>query len=347
MSLMDKEARESAQVVSRQLLENQVVWQAMMTAFRKVTVPFAVTIARGSSDHAASYAKYVIESQLGIPVVSLAPSILNLYHAKMRFDKCLVFGLSQSGMSPDICNAFQSAKDSGAMTVALVNQTASPLADEADYVVPVWAGSEKSVAATKSYIGTLSALVHFVAIAKDDTELLKALDDLPTCLAKACDENWDAVIPVLKDASQALVLGRGFSFPIACEAALKLKETSAIQAEGFSTAEVQHGPFALIKKDYPVIIFAQSDASFASNIELAEKVKYIGATVMLVVSSDKADSVPQHCYTHLLTVPMSLHPMLDPLMMIQSFYIMAEKLAVARGYDPDQPDNLKKVTQTH
>lgn len=347
MTLMAKEARESAQVVSRQLLENQVVWQAMMSSFKKVTVPFAVTIARGSSDHAASYAKYVIETQLGIPVVSVAPSILNLYNAKLRFDHSLVFGLSQSGMSPDICGAFHAAKEGGAMTVALVNQTASPLADEADYVVPVWAGSEKSVAATKSFIGTLSALAQFIAVAKEDAHLQAALDELPERLEQACESGWSEILPVLKEADKCLVLGRGYSFPIACEAALKLKETSAIQAEAFSTAEVQHGPFELIKENYPVVLFAQNDQSFDSCLALAERIKYLGAISMLVVSEDMVDKVPESCYSHLLTVPKSLHPMLDPLIMIQSFYIMAEKLALARGANPDQPDNLEKVTRTH
>lgn len=345
-SLMEKEAREAPRIVSRQLQENLAVWQALLSRLHDVSPIYAVTVARGSSDHAATYAKYAIETKMGLAVSSAAPSVMTLYGTHLKLRKALVLALSQSGQSPDLCESLKSAKESGALTVAIVNQTSSPLAELAEYIVPVWAGDELSVAATKSYLGTLSALAQLVGVCTEDQKLLTALDKLPEYLEQACHEDWSEMVRILKNQKDIFIVGRGYSFPIAQEAALKCKETCVLHAEAFSSAEVRHGPFALVKKDFPVILFAQNDESFDLTIELSAYIKSLGAQSLLIINQDQKHRVNTESYSYLFTVPDSLHPMLDPILMIQSFYLMAAKLSKARGLDPDRPENLKKVTET-
>lgn len=344
MTQMDKEARESAKVIARQLQENQAVWEAVVQEVKAKKPAFAVTVARGSSDHAATYAKYLLETQLGLPTVSAAPSVQTLYNAELKLNNALVIGLSQSGQSPDIVETLAAAKKAGAITVAIVNKVNSPMAEVADFVVPQWAGDEISVAATKSYLSTLSALAQFVATFTQDQIFLSALDELPVRLTQAADCDWTPLINALKDQVETLVIGRGYGFPIVQEAALKFKETSALHAEAFSTAEVRHGPFALVRQDYPMLLMTQNDPSYSSAVELSKHILSLGAQSFLAAPEDFKPA-DDDC-TAYLPLPPSLHPMLDPLMSIQAFYIMASKLALARGYDPDKPDNLKKVTET-
>ena len=346
MSLMEKEAREAPKIISRQLMENLPLWQALHLRLKEIDSPYVMTIARGSSDHAATYAKYAIETKAHVPVASAAPSVMTLYGAHLKLDRALVMAFSQSGKSPDICESLKSARQSGALSVAVVNQTNSPLAEAAEYVVPIWAGDEISVAATKSYLGTLSAIAQFVGVSTVDHELLAALEYLPVRLAESCDRDWSMMIECLKDQKDILIVGRGYSFPIAQEAALKCKETCALHAEAFSSAEVLHGPFALVRKDFPVIIFAQNDPSFEASVNLSKHIHGLGAKALLIINEDQAHRVSKDSYDYLFTVPKSLHPMLDPIMMIQAFYLMVAKLSKARGFDPDKPDNLKKVTET-
>ena len=237
------------------------------------------------------------------------------------------------------------ARQQGAITVAIINQVGSPLAKEAEYVVPLWAGEEKAVAATKSYLATLSTLAHFIAIYNQDQKMLEALNELPTRLADCLKMDWSAAINVLESQQDTLVVGRGYGFSVAQEAALKFKETSGMHAEAFSSAEILHGPFALIKPDFPVLLFTQNDDSLHEVIELSRKMTALGAKTLLAMPKGLADLSSSTCSTQ-LGLPPSLHATLDPLMNIQAFYLMLSNLSVLRGYDPDNPENLRKVTKT-
>lgn len=344
-TIMQQEALEAPDVIARQLEENKVVWQALSGHLKKTNIPLAVTIARGSSDHAATYAKYNFETLMGWPTVSSAPSITTVYDIPQNYKNALVIALSQSGQSPDICEVMRMARQQGAITVALINQVGSPLAKEAEYVVPLWAGQEKAVAATKSYLATMSTLAHFVATYNQDHPLLEALEALPERLQACCNLDWSPAINMLEAHHSALVLGRGYGFSVAQEAALKFKETSGIHAEAFSSAEVLHGPFALIKSGLPVLILPQHDNSLHGLIDLSRKMTQLGAKTMLSMPKGLADLSSSTCSVQ-LPLPPSLHATLDPLMNIQAFYMMLSDLALLRGYNPDQPDNLRKVTQT-
>lgn len=340
---MLQEVHEIPEKIAYQLKQNEPIWQEIKQRAQKSPIHFCMTVARGSSDHAATFAKYLMEVFLGLPTASSAPSIHTLYHSKLKLAHSLVLGLSQSGQSPDLCEVVQQARQSGALTIALVNQVDSPLANLAEYVVPLHAGEELSVAATKSYVATLSALVQATAILGNDQGLLDALDQLPAYLSEALSTNWQLVSAYLKNAQDILTIGRGFSYPIAQEAALKFKETCRLHAEAFSSAEVLHGPMALIKKDFPVLQFIQNDVTIPNNLELAQQLAALGSQ-MFIAAPKGCVRIPKGC--NWLPMPKSLHGTLDPLVMITAFYVMVNKLALLKELNPDNPPNLKKVTET-
>jgi glutamine---fructose-6-phosphate transaminase (isomerizing) len=346
-TIMEQEARQAPKVIAHQWQENHELIETICKKLKATPPAFAMTIARGSSDHAATFAKYLFETCLGIPVVSAAPSVLTLYGSKLQLKNALVIAISQSGKSPDLCEMMQMAKDSGAMTVAFVNETQSPLADIADHCLPLHAGSEKAVAATKSYLASLSALIQFTATLSDNSALLDAGQQLPSALHASLEQDWSAGVTHFESANDALVLGRGYGFPIAQEAALKFKETLSMHAEAFSGAEVIHGPLAIVKPDYPVLMVTQNDISLDSMLDLATRITQIGGRVLLALPNDlSSHNKLRDLNINVLTLPNSFHPICDPLMAIQAFYPMAAKLAVSRGFNPDEPDNLQKVTET-
>ena len=249
---------------------------------------------------------------------------------------CLV--ISQSGRSPDLLAAAQAASAAGALVVALVNDETSPLSALADLTIPLRAGPELSVAATKSYIAALTTSAQLVAFWLQDVALIEALNELPDLLAKAWTQRWPEAQAKLIDARDLYVLGRGIGFGVAQEAALKFKETCGLHAEAFSAAELRHGPMALVGPGFPILAFAQNDETLAGVESAVASCVSQGADVLKVGGTDQ----PGVCR---LPAP-TAHPVLEPIAFVQSFYRMACELAVARGYDPDRPPHLSKVTET-
>lgn len=346
ISQMETEALSAPQILMKQFVANQQLLQALGERLRAERPTFAMTIARGSSDHAATFAKYLLETKLGLVTASAAPSVVTLYKTQLQLNNSLVIGLSQSGQSPDIAEIFLAARSAGAITVAFVNHTDSPLAQAAEYVVPLCAGTEIAVAATKSYMATLAAIMQFVALWKNDKVLLDAIAKLPEVLHEATQMDWSAAIAEYADRNNTLVIGRGYSFPIAQEAALKFKETSRIHAEAFSGAELLHGPFALVQPGFPLLMLGQHDVSLPGMLALAQRVKSMGARVLLAVPKGSHAEGFHDAASIVLPMPAALHPMCDPLMIVQAFYIMMSRLSIARGFNPDTPANLSKVTMT-
>ena len=335
---MYREAAESADAVERQLLANDEIVSHLAQKLRAEPPRFIVTCARGSSDHAATFGKYVFETQIGLMTASASPSVSSIYHTQQKLDGALYFAISQSGKSPDLVRHAQGAKRAGAHVVALVNVEDSPLAAAADTVVPLRAGPELSVAATKSYICALSALVHIAARWKDDAVLLDALRATPAVMRATWQMDWSKLADGLVDARNLFVVGRGVGLGAAQEAALKLKETCGLHAEAFSAAEVKHGPMALVGKDFPVLFLTQRDESWAGTRELADEFAARDAKVW-VTSPDPAQP-------HALLVAEAPHPLCAPLIAIQGFYKAANALSILRGRNPDVPPHLNKVTQT-
>ncbi|HEK3667993.1 TPA: SIS domain-containing protein [Pseudomonas aeruginosa] len=338
-SLMLEEALSAAAVASRQLAVLDACLPALGQRLREVDPNLALTVARGSSDHAASYFAYLAMQHAGLPVASLPMSVVTLNRSPLRVAGQAVFAFSQSGQSPDLVDSLRILRERGALGIALVNAEDSPLEAASEFVVPLCAGTERSVAATKSFIATLSASARLLAHWQRDNALLAAGQGLAAGLEQAARLDWSPAIEALCDCQRLMVIGRGAGYAIAQEAALKFKETSAIQAEAFSSAEVRHGPMALVEERYPLLVFAPRGPEQEGLLALAEDMRQRGAQVLLAAPDDIAERD--------LPLQRAAHPALDPILAIQSFYVMAAGLAEARGMDPDQPRHLSKVTRTH
>ena len=338
-SKMLEEALSSYKAVERQLQQLDPQMIEIAGRLNRQPPQVAMTVARGSSDHAASYFAYLAMQHVGVPVASLPMSVVTLQQAPLKVSGQAVFAFSQSGQSPDLVNSLRLLRKRGALSIAMVNAENSPLEAACEFSLPLCAGTESSVAATKSFIATLTASARLIAHWKQDAELLEAGLALPQGLREAATQDWSLAVDVLRDCQRLMVIGRGAGFAIAQEAALKLKETSAIQAEAFSSAEVKHGPMALIDDHYPLLVFAPRGAEQAGLLSLAAEMRQRGAHVLLAAPNDIGERD--------LTLSRAEHPALDPILAIQSFYVMAAGLAQARGMDPDQPRHLSKVTRTH
>jgi glutamine---fructose-6-phosphate transaminase (isomerizing) len=332
-----REAGQAPESVRLQLRINSEQVQALGEKLRQLAPRAVVTCARGSSDHAATFAKYLIETRLGILVSSAAPSVSSLYAAKANLEGTVLLAISQSGASPDLLAAVSNAKAAGALVIALVNVADSPLAKLAHHAVPLCAGPERSVAATKSYIASLAAIIHLVAVWSQDLKLLDALVRTPAQLERAWNLEWRPALPHLRTASSLYVVGRGLGLGIAQEAALKLKETCGLHAEALSAAELRHGPMALVQTGFPVLMFAQNDETRGGIEALAAEIAARGAQVLLAgASAPKCVILPAD----------EAHPAIQPMLMVESFYRLVNILAIGRGYDPDNPPHLRKVTET-
>jgi len=331
------EAAQAPEVVGAQLQANAARIAELAARLRSQPPRAVVTCARGSSDHAATFARYLIETRLGVLTSSAAPSVSSVYDAAPDLAGTVMLAISQSGASPDLLAVVTRARAAGARIVALVNAPASPLADLADDLIPLHAAPERSVAATKSFIASLSAIAHLVASWSADAALEAALMQSPQLLQRAWELDWSGALAPLLDANNLYVIGRGVGLAIAQEAALKFKETCGLHAEAVSAAELRHGPMALVRADFPLLLFAQHDESHAGVAQLADDLVGHGARVLLAGAS----------VAHTIELPTTAtHPVIEPLLLAQSFYRMANALALSRGYDPDQPPHLNKITET-
>jgi glucosamine--fructose-6-phosphate aminotransferase (isomerizing) len=333
-TLMFREAAEAPEVVARQFAANTDAVARLAEDLRRDPPPFVATCARGSSDHAATYAKYLFETRLGVVTASVSPSVSSVYETPQRLRGALFLVISQSGQSPDLLRNAEAARVAGARVVALVNAEDSPLAAIADTVLPLHAGAERSVAATKSYLASLAAVLQLAAHWTGDASMLAALPRVPDALRAAWQCDWSALTDGLSGARNLFVLGRGLGLCVAQEAALKFKETCGLHAEAYSSAEVRHGPMALVGPGFPVLVFAQPDETQAGTLALAEEFRARRADVWVVAGDGELPLVP------------APHPAAAPLLAIQGFYRAINALALRRGYDPDVPPHLNKVTET-
>jgi glucosamine--fructose-6-phosphate aminotransferase (isomerizing) len=336
---MYSEIEESGAALQRQLERNRDQFEAIGARLRARNPPFVATIARGSSDHCALYLKYLLEAALGVPCASVGPSIASLYHTPLKLQGALAVSISQSGQSPDIVETQRAARRGGALTLALVNETQSPLAEDAEFLAPLWAGPERSVAATKSMIAGLFASASLVADWSGDAALKEALAALPEALQGQREPPPEPILATLANASSLYVLGRGATFAVALEAALKLKETCAIHAEAFSAAEVMHGPAELARAGFPVIAFMPRDAAREGMETALAHLAGAGAKILRVEAGgeDGEDT---------LAAKASSSSWIGPIAMIHRFYWLAEALSRRLGRNPDRPRNLRKVTET-
>jgi glucosamine--fructose-6-phosphate aminotransferase (isomerizing) len=335
-SHMAAEIAEAPDVVQRQATTLAAPLTELATRLKRHPPDVIVTCARGSSAHAATFGKHLFELHFGIPTAAAAPNITTLYKRDLKLKDQLFLAVSQSGRSDDLVEQAQSARRAGAITVALVNAADSPLAAASDIVLPMGAGEEKSVAATKSFIASLSALLRLTAAWKDDADLAGALQRLPDRVALATGMWWGGELDALARAKSLVTIGRGPTLAIAREAALKLKETCNLHAEAFSGAEFLHGPVALVSRNYPLLMFVPSDEGLMGMRALADDLEDKGASLLVLdprtdgkwapFANDRAES--------------------DAICLITAFYGLVVKLAALRGTDVDRPRHLQKVTRT-
>lgn len=335
---MAREVAEIPEAAARFLVEGRPALAGAATALRDRDPKLIVTVARGSSDHAASYLKYAVEIHAGIPVASVGPSIASIYGKTLRLTDAACLGISQSGQSPDIVEMMRKAGQGGALTVAITNFENSPLAAASDYCLALRAGEERSVAATKTFVVSALAGLSLLAEWTNDPELKSAVERAPESFAAALDLDWSPLAARLSRASSAFVIGRGPAYAIACEAALKFKETCGLHAEAYSAAEVLHGPSALVQPQFPILALGVQDASHSQLCATAARLAGQGADVF-VTGGGAAGTTTLPAVDH-------LHPLIAPLVLAVAFYNFVEQLARRRGFDPDTPPHLRKVTET-
>ncbi|OBT09067.1 MULTISPECIES: glucosamine-6-phosphate deaminase NagB-II [unclassified Shewanella] len=328
-TIMELEARSAPQKIAEQLAANAGLTKELGEKLRNFKPKFVMIVGRGSSDHAGVFAKYLFEIEVGIPTFAAAPSVASVYGKSLQLEGGLVIVISQSGRSPDILAQARMAKNAGAFCVALVNDETAPIKDIVDVVLPLRAGEEKAVAATKSYLATLSAIVQLTAEWTQSESLAAAVDSMPKALQTAVDAEPQLTAESLEGVKNLVVLGRGLGYAVTKELALKMKEVCSIHAESFSSAEFLHGPVTLVEKKLTIVDACINDESLESHVEQVNNVTERGADVV-----------------HLNQTSNDIHPRIAPLALLQRFYIDVAAVAVARGIDPDQPEGLKKVTQT-
>lgn len=335
---MRQEINEIPEAAARLLDRSAAELEKAGRALRDKDPAFLVTIARGSSDHAATFIKYAVELTAGRPVASLGPSLASIYGADLKLRGGAAIAISQSGKSPDIVAMADAATKSGAVTIALTNTLPSPITQASLHAVDINAGPELAVAATKSFVNSIVAGLALLSEWTGDEALKAAVRDLPDHLAKAVALDWSEFARELGDAESLYMLGRGPALAIASEAALKFKETSNMHAEAYSAAEVLHGPVALVEDGFPLLAFAARDAAQASIVEIVDSLA--GKRALAFVTSGEVKAA------HRLPFIATGHPLTDALSLIVPFYGFVEAWSRSKGFDPDQPAALKKVTET-
>jgi glucosamine--fructose-6-phosphate aminotransferase (isomerizing) len=331
---MASEIAESADVVAR-IIRGRLATRDIAGRLGIGAAPLCVICGRGSSGHAGLFLRYLIETRLHLPVSASAPSVITAFRTPLKLRGALFIVISQSGRSPDLVAATRAARAVGARTVAIVNAAASPVADAAEFVIPIEAGHEHSVAATKTVIGSMAAGAALVAELADDRELRSALERLPQRLSRALALDWSAIADDLAGASAVFVAGRGLALGPAREIALKLSEILRLPSIGVSAAELQHGPRAALSPRTPVIMMRLMDETAATVDALAKQLRE--ENIALHLAGGPLGSLPWLAEND---------PVTDPITMLVPAYRMIEQAARACGFDPDRPPSLSKITET-
>lgn len=344
MTLMWSEIKEEPKVVENCLNKNIGLLSELAGDIRKSGIDRVMIAARGTSDHAAVYAKYIMEITLGIPVALAAPSVFTVYHGSLKLDRTLVIGISQSGKAADVLEVIKSANKTGALTVSITNFPDSPLALEAKYHLDCSAGLEKSVAATKTFLAQLTLLASLTAIWAGKKELLDEIKMIPQGITNII-ENSDYIsekVQRYRYMEECFVLSRGVNYPIALETALKIQETCYVRAKAYATSDFYHGPYAMIEKDMPVFVIAPAGPAFSDIKEMVARLKGSGAE-LIIISDDREMLDKGDCS---FSIPAANNDIISPFYNVVIAQIFACNLSLAKGLNPDSPRELKKVTVT-
>jgi glucosamine--fructose-6-phosphate aminotransferase (isomerizing) len=339
---MRAELGESPAVVERLLGEAAGEVGAVAAAMREREVDVAVVAARGTSDHAAIYAQYILGARNGLLVAPSAPSLYSLYGAPPRLARAVLIGISQSGRSPDVVSVLEQSRGQGALTVAITNDRSSELAAVADHVIELRAGAELAVAATKTYLAEIAVLAMLSSALSGDAESAVELQALPAALGSALEEEGTITRLAGEWAAEdgCAVIARGFHYATAREWALKLKEMARLLADPYSSADFQHGPIALLEPGYAILAVATSGPALTGMVEQLERYRDAGARLLVLSDVHAARALGDG-----LSVP-PVPEWLSPLVAIVPAQLFAYHLARARGLDTETGRNLSKVTLT-
>ena len=342
-SNLEREIREQPDVLRRLLRANGEQARRIAAHLRRMAPRFVVIAARGTSDNAATYAKYVFGALNNLPVALAAPSLHTLYHRPPNMRGSLVIGISQSGQGTDVRAVLESAREQGVFTLAITNQENSPLALAADEVIALGAGEEKSVAASKTYTAELAAVALLAAHWNGDSTLAADLNRLDGLADSALEQAAVASVAArFCAARQMIVVARGYNYCTADEIALKIKELAYIVADPYSAADFRHGPMAMVERGFPVLAVAPTGAALADMLALMGELRRRGAD--LAVISNHESALAQTGLR--LTLPPDLPEWLSPIVGVIPGQLLALHIALAKGYDPDHPRGLRKITIT-
>lgn len=344
MSQVEKEIREQPEALARLLRDGRDAVERAAAAVRTAEPRFVVIAARGSSDNAARYAQYLFGAHNRLPVCLATPSLFTYYEAAPSMAGALVLGVSQSGQSPDIVAVLDAARRQGALTLAVTNRPGSPLSAAAEHTVPLLAGEERAVAATKTYTSSLAALAMLSAALGEDGRRWEELSRVGSLVEQAIAANADLEPKVARYryAEHFVVAGRGFNYATAFEVALKMKETSYLVAEPYSPADLLHGPVAMIDRGFPVLLVAPSGRVLGDLSGLAATLGERGAE-LVAISDDEGVLGRARAG---LPLPAGIPEWVSPLVAVVPGQLWAVALARTRGLDPDRPRGLSKVTET-
>lgn len=322
---------------------------AIADAIRAREIDHVVIAARGTSDHAAIYAQYVLGVRHGLTAGLATPSVVSVYGADLRLERSLVLAISQSGASPDIVAVVDAARRQGAPTVALTNEPASPLADRADWTLDLSAGPERAIAATKTYTASLLAIAALSAAMTSDPAARAAdqaaVATVPDALAAmlGLEPEMERIARAQAAANRLLVIARGFEYATAREWAIKIKELAHVFADPYSAADFQHGPVALVEPGVPVIAIVRDGPTAAGLTQQLERLRE-DLDAQLTVISDVPEAVALATWP--ISVALPTAEWLAPIATIVAGQLHAMYLTIARGFDPDAPRNIHKVTRT-
>ncbi len=352
MSKMLEEIRQQPSALDRTLRGELSGAEKLRKTLQERKPKLIILAARGTSDNAAQFGRYLLEITTGIPTALAAPSILTLYRAAVNFDDALVVAISQSGESTDTNVVLEEARKAGAMTVGITNEAGSALARLAEHVFLVRAGKERSVAATKTYTGQLLS-IYMLAYALGANISLDDLRALPDLAERAL-----TLEPAVSDLAgryrfmkQAVVVGRGLNYSNAFEFALKLMETCYVVAERFSSADLQHGPIAMMEQSFPAFLFTPAGVTWPGIKDLLVKLDQLKADTLIITDPSNKDALAGGRRSIVIPFKLSrksypVEELYTPIPYIIPGQLFAAKLAAEKGLDADQPRTLQKVTQT-
>ena len=344
MVYMWEEICEQPSVIERCRKENMKKVKELSDLLKTKKITSAYIAARGTSDHASTYGKYLFGLTLGLPVSLATPSVFTIYGKDIKFENCLVMAVSQSGKAADALEVIRSANRQGAITVSITNDEESPLAKEAGYHLFCAAGKEISVAATKTFTSEMYLFALLAAEWSGDKGFMKALEELPKGLSKTLElgDEIKSKAERYRFIEECFVLARGVNYPIALEATLKLQETNYVRAKGFAASDFLHGPFAMVERDTPVFVYAPDGPSRNDMDAMTDKLKNVGAEVIVISNVEEILSKGETA----LRIPATDDDRISPFYNALVAQMFACRLSLAKGLNPDQPRSLSKVTIT-